>query len=220
MPRVSAEYLAVRRADLLAAAARCFAREGFHRTTMQDIAREAAASAGAIYRYFGSKEEVIAAIAAERRREEGSLLRQAAEAEPEVALRELLRAFVGRLAEPEEQAWRRVTVQLWAEALRDATVMDVVRQGLAGPMQAVAAIVARAQREGKVAPEADPRAVARLAAAVFQGLVLQQAWEPDVDVDAYLRAAELLLEGLLPGRDRDTPKAPSRSRKPAQPRPR
>jgi hypothetical protein len=46
---------------------RCFAREGFHRTTMQDIVAQTGLSAGAIYRYFPAKEDIVAAIAAEHR---------------------------------------------------------------------------------------------------------------------------------------------------------
>ena len=37
------------RARILDAAERCFARAGFHRTTMQDICKEAKVSAGAIF---------------------------------------------------------------------------------------------------------------------------------------------------------------------------
>jgi len=209
MPRVSANYLEARRSDLLAAAARCFARQGFHRTTMLDVAHEAAASPGAIYRYFRSKEEIIAAIAGERHRGEGALLREAAAGEPGAALQTLLHAFLGRLMEPEEQAWRRVTVQLWAEALRDDTVRDVVLAGLSEPLQVLTDVVARAQREGRLAPTADPRAVARVAAAIFQGLVLQQAWEPDVDVEAYLRAVEVLF-GATVGNGMRSSAKPSR----------
>ena len=40
----------------------CFARSGFHRTTMQDICKEALISPGALYVYFSSKEDLIAGI--------------------------------------------------------------------------------------------------------------------------------------------------------------
>jgi AcrR family transcriptional regulator len=51
------------RAHILAAARRCFVRNGFHQTSMQDLMREAATSSGAIYRYFDSKDAMILAIA-------------------------------------------------------------------------------------------------------------------------------------------------------------
>ena len=52
MPRVAAEHLSARRQQILHAAEACFSRNGFHKTTMQDIIAETGLSAGAIYNYF------------------------------------------------------------------------------------------------------------------------------------------------------------------------
>jgi len=56
MPRVSDEYMARRRGEILEAAKACFAREGFHATSMRDIYRECGLSPGAVYNHFASKE--------------------------------------------------------------------------------------------------------------------------------------------------------------------
>lgn len=50
---------AARREQILDAAEACFVRNGFHRTTMADLAREAAMSQGNFYRYFASKEDIV-----------------------------------------------------------------------------------------------------------------------------------------------------------------
>src|SRR4051812_23729555 len=63
MPRVSEAHLAARRLQILDAARACFRRNGFHMTSMQDVIAEAGLSVGAVYRYFRSKNELIAAIA-------------------------------------------------------------------------------------------------------------------------------------------------------------
>jgi AcrR family transcriptional regulator len=65
MPRVSQAHLDARRRQILDAARRCFVRNGFHATSMQDVLAEANLSAGAVYRYFRGKDEIIAAIAGE-----------------------------------------------------------------------------------------------------------------------------------------------------------
>src|ERR687894_2377279 len=52
-----------RRARILDAAERCFVRAGFHRTTMQDVAAEAGMSPGNLYRYFRSKDVIVAGLA-------------------------------------------------------------------------------------------------------------------------------------------------------------
>ena len=51
-----------RRDEILGAAQRCFVRSGFHQTSMQEICAEAGMSPGNLYRYFPSKESLIAAI--------------------------------------------------------------------------------------------------------------------------------------------------------------
>ena len=65
MPKVTEEHVEARRRQILAAALRCFAREGFHRATMQDIFRESDLSPGAVYSYFTGKDELMQAIIAE-----------------------------------------------------------------------------------------------------------------------------------------------------------
>ena len=191
MPRVSREYLDRRRDEIMAAALRCFAREGFHRTTMQHIVAESGFSPGALYRYFAAKEDLIAEIASRHHAAELALLRDAAEREDvRQALSELVRAFLARLSDPAEQEWRRITVQLWGEALRSPRVMRVVREGLDEPLGALSKLLRRV-------PGVDADAAARVFASVFQGLVLQQAWDPSLDVAAYARAAESLLDAAL-----------------------
>lgn len=61
MPKVSEAHLERRRQQILNAAMACFARKGFHQTTMADIAAEAGVSDTLAYRYFSGKEELVEA---------------------------------------------------------------------------------------------------------------------------------------------------------------
>jgi AcrR family transcriptional regulator len=61
-PSSAAQRHSDRRTEILDAAERCFARSGFHRASMQDICGEASMSPGNLYRYFPSKEALIAGI--------------------------------------------------------------------------------------------------------------------------------------------------------------
>ncbi len=69
MPKLKPDTQRARREHILEAAELCFARAGFHRTTMQDICKEAAVSPGALYVYFDSKEALIAGICERERAE-------------------------------------------------------------------------------------------------------------------------------------------------------
>jgi AcrR family transcriptional regulator len=63
MRRANVQAQSDRRAEILSAAQRCFVRAGFHGASMQDICAEAGMSPGNLYRYFPSKEALIAGIA-------------------------------------------------------------------------------------------------------------------------------------------------------------
>src|SRR6201747_3033356 len=77
MPASRTELPEDRRFQILKAAMICFAKRGFHQTSMQNISEEAGISVGLIYRYFISKEAVISAITEEHKREIGELLEPA-----------------------------------------------------------------------------------------------------------------------------------------------
>ena len=62
MTKVTQAHIDARTKDILDAGTRLFARKGVDDTTMQEIAAEAGLSAGAIYRYYPSKEELLRAV--------------------------------------------------------------------------------------------------------------------------------------------------------------
>ena len=64
--RRSTEAAADKRRLILDAAIRVFAREGFHRCRVSDIAREANVAYGLVYHYFRSKDEVLNTLFSER----------------------------------------------------------------------------------------------------------------------------------------------------------
>jgi AcrR family transcriptional regulator len=198
MPRVSEEHLEARRRQIMDAAIVCFARDGFHRATMQDVCAEAQLSPGAVYRYFSGKDAIVKAIADERHRRERGFMERAREVGGgEPGLRELGRAFFSSLADPEERLRRRLGVQVWAEALLTPAVHELVMRGVTAPLAAISALVREAQQRGEIAPELDAEAVARVMLALFQGFVLQQAWDERADVATYLETAEAMVDALV-----------------------
>jgi AcrR family transcriptional regulator len=59
---VSKEDKSKRRDEIMAAAKKVFARNGFHATTISDIAKEAGLAYGSVYWYFDSKDELFHAL--------------------------------------------------------------------------------------------------------------------------------------------------------------
>ncbi len=60
--RQDSDRAEARRSQVLDAAAECFRRSGFHGASMSEISKRAGMSAGHIYNYFNSKEEIIFGI--------------------------------------------------------------------------------------------------------------------------------------------------------------
>ena len=63
-PAVSEEDKSQRRDEIMAAAKKVFARNGFHATTIADIAKEAGLAYGSVYWYFDSKDDLFHALMA------------------------------------------------------------------------------------------------------------------------------------------------------------
>ena len=71
-----------RPSQILDAALVCFAKRGFHQTSMHDISAEAGISVGLIYRYFENKEAVISAMADRHKKEISEVLYRALRSSP------------------------------------------------------------------------------------------------------------------------------------------
>ena len=204
MPKVTEEHVAARRRQILSAALRCFARQGFHRTTMQDIFREADLSPGAVYSYFGSKDELIAAIIAAMMgfvAETAALFSQPLPdgrlRRPGQALAEVIERYQRfELGTVEERA--RIFPHLVGEQQRDPQLNAAVRAGierLRGGFEGLARV---AQERGELDQDLDPEQFGRLAISLLQGLLLQLGvFGAGIDIDAYARAATALIDREL-----------------------
>jgi TetR/AcrR family transcriptional regulator, repressor for uid operon len=197
MPKISEEKRQARRLQILEVASRCFARQGFHRTSMEDIVRESKSSPGAIYCYFRGKNEVISAIADQRHKRESELLAGLLTSNDiSEGLQHLACAFFEMLQDPKERERRKVTIQIWAESLRDKRIRKIVERGirLRDPLTAS---LRTAQQAGQLPKDLDVDAFSRVLLALLQGFILQQAWEPEIDTEAYLTTAATLISSVF-----------------------
>ncbi|HET6858021.1 MAG TPA: helix-turn-helix domain-containing protein [Streptomyces sp.] len=188
MARVSQEHLDARRRQILDGAARCFARNGFHATSMQDILREADLSAGAVYRYFRSKEELIAAIADVAFTEVRTAFEEASAAvpppTPDVLIGRVLRRMLeGRVLGIGRRSFARLVVQVWSETLRDEQLAATLAEGYNGLRLSWAKLVDAYRDNGLMDSDVPADHVARTLIATAQGFIAQQALFGNVEVD-------------------------------------
>ncbi len=179
MPRVTDEHRQQRREQLLDAARRCFVRQGFHATSMQDVLAEAGMSAGAAYGYFSSKDDIILAVAEENMTQVAAALRLiAADAEqtPATALAEIFELI---RSENAKNDFAKVAVIVWSEAIRN----QALRARLSDLGQQYRKTFAKLASSGRHRPSAADRSVASAATALVTGYILQLAVEERAPAD-------------------------------------
>ena len=188
-----------RRAQILGAATRVFARRGYHATRVADIAREAGVAQGTVYLYFGSREDIL--VSAFGAFAEGMMagVGEALEAEePAVRrLRSVVRAVLSSMeAEPELS---RVVLDFWSAGAFEAGSGGVgidTGEVYAGYRGIFGGLLEEARREGDVREDLPENAPAVIVGAI-EGVLLQ--WIVDPDAPSPLQMAEPLLDVLLGG---------------------
>lgn len=200
MPKVTEKYLDTRRQQIIEAAYRCFARKGFHQTTMRDIYAEAGLSAGAVYNYFEGKEDIIeASFVFDYQRSLPIFERAAGLPDTMAALDELIDFFYAGLEDAAELGADRVNIQGWGEALHNPRLAAPLHEFLDSFRDLVSGLIRRGQAAGIVRPEIDPKATGEIILSGFLGLYLQKALIPDLDVGRYKDAVKALVHGSFAG---------------------
>lgn len=196
MAKVSDEYRSARRQQILSAAASCFAADGFHRTSMQDVITATRLSPGGVYRYFRGKDEIVRAISLEAMATVRELFAEALRTHQPIP--DLMASIPRAMVELEEaDAKTRLAVQAWSEALRNPDLAAAMQDGLAGLRAALRERIAIGQRDGDVAAEVDADAAAGVLLSVIQGFILQHAWDPSVSADSFGDATYDVVAGML-----------------------
>ena len=165
-----------RRGQILRAAIVCFARRGFHQTSMHDISAEAGISVGLIYRYFENKEAVIAAMADEHTSHIRELLEQARQAPSLLESLEIL--FTAHCCEDMPKVQSAFVVDLYSEASRNPEVAELICGVVDMAMQGMTDLIARAPETEKAAHGLKPYEVAELIYAVARGMLMRDILQP------------------------------------------
>lgn len=192
--RAPSERSKLRRAQILDAAKHCFARVGFHSTSMAQIAAQAQMSVGQIYRHFRSKEALIEGIVQADIAQQLSFL----EGAPVQRLLDALAAGpselhgAGSLA---DRSYLALMLEIVAEAARNPKVREIV---ISSQRHGHLTIKKRIEQEtpGLWPPgELDLRL--RLISALSQGVATQMLLDRRAPSAALLRHVRQLAKRLL-----------------------
>ncbi len=196
MPKVSEEHLEAKREMILHAAIACFARDGFHKTTMSDIATAAGVSDGLAYRYFSGKDEIIQEavrlVSGPGQLVDVDVLDTG---DSDVMLQLLYRSSFERFRIPGRETTLRLRFRSWAEALDDEALRKEVAARWEHHTAVVEHLLIEVQEQGRIPSTLDPKAVARVLLAIHDGLDLQWSLDPTLDLDACRDVVMAFLQG-------------------------
>ena len=187
-----------RRNQVLEAAECCFARSGFHGASMAEISKAAGMSAGHIYNYFESKDDIIAAFVQRNMdRVSGIINDLDARDDPLQAILDDLEVSVREKFDP--ATWTLLT-EIQAEASRNPKIARLVQENDRLASERFRALIrkGRAQRGLKI-DEVALEGCVEVMSAMFQGLHLRQLLNPQLDQAAVTAALRLALIPLLFG---------------------
>ncbi len=200
MPRVTEQHREARRRQIIDAARRCFSRNGFHATSMQDVLREADLSAGALYRYFRSKTEIIAAVAEDVLGPVTGEIANVLHTEPVPPLADSMAIVLGTVeAQSGEDGILRVAVQVWGEALREPALGEFVDTTYRRFRSLFVQLAERARQAGHLPSSADPEQVGAVLFGLVPGYALQRLLIGDtITPEGYLAGLRVLIGSPAP----------------------
>ena len=200
-----AQAAADRRRQILDAAVRVFARQGFHGCRVSDIADEAGVAYGLVYHYFRSKEEVLDTLFLERWDVLVATIDEVA-AREDMAPRDQLYVIASFIVDSyryDPDLMKVIIVEVTRAANSfGRTHLVKIREAYDG----IAGIVERAQTEGTFKSDVTPQ----YAAMAFYGTIEQvlTAWIFDLlprGQDEYEQAKRFVVETVCGGLDAGSP---------------
>ena len=178
MPRMAVAHDTSTRERLLTAAVEVFVEQGYEGARLQDIARAAGLTTGAIYANFRGKDELLfAAIGARAGVEVDALLAEAVGREP----REFLELLGDQLVRPRRQP--PLLIDAVSAARRDEHLAAALRDRLHAREAVLVDVVERAKAAGTIDPALDSDVFARFGLTLAMGALVLRTLKVDAPAE-------------------------------------
>jgi AcrR family transcriptional regulator len=194
MPKVTEAHRESRREQILIAAWKCFSRKGFHSTSMADVIKEAGLSAGAVYLYFRSKDEIIVAVGTQVFAGIQGRLAEFADQDPPPSPADIAGFLVRQPVLAQEQAPADLfplLIAVWSEATSNPRLIALADEILGIIRTLITGMLERWQATGGVLPM-PAQDLAPVFLSLVQGFVIQQALAGAPLADDYSKAVNTL----------------------------
>ncbi len=143
---------------------------------MLDVQREAGLSAGAIYLYFKSKDDIVTAIAADALATIAGVFTLPPPDGTFPDLRTLIDEFLGAAERlQDEKHLFPLIIQIWSEALRNPHLRYELTVLFSQVDRALTHMLAACQASGQINPDVEPESLAMALIGLGQGYLVQRA---------------------------------------------
>jgi AcrR family transcriptional regulator len=194
MPKVSPEYLAARRAQIIETARELFSRKGLSDASMSDLVAASGMSIGSIYRYFASKDELVAAVVEGR---DGPVEGDFPVAE---SPGDILARLLSYVSGPAGAEHARLTAQIWGSAAVQPTLAEIARDRHTSLRDHLAARIRDTRQPDAAADDHWDTDLAEVMLATLVGYASLVAAGFDVAPATFQRTLERLLDPSEPGK--------------------
>jgi AcrR family transcriptional regulator len=182
---------------LVTAAIQVFVEQGYEQARVQDIARAAGLTTGAIYANFRDKRELLLAAIASRTTAEVEKLLQAAESTPP---RDLLAALGSHIAFREDD--RPLLLDAVVASERDPALAELLRDLLGRRHARIAGLVDNGKADHTIDPAINTDVLTRFCLTLALGsLVVRALALPQPDPDHWAALIERLLDSVAPAEE-------------------
>ena len=187
-----------RRQQILDAAADCFRRHGYHGASMAQICRTAGMSAGHVYHFFASKDDIITAIISRDLQQLFSLMAEIA-ARPESLHAALVNSVQRGVDDNLEPTYSALQLEMLAEAARNPHVASILREADASARQHLRELLLGDPAQA-IAPE-QLDSTLEVISTLFNGLLIRAVLHPELDRAARTEQVQHVMRSL-PARKR------------------
>jgi AcrR family transcriptional regulator len=189
-----------RRDEILDAAQRCFVRNGFHQTSMQQICAEAGMSPGNLYRYFPSKESLITGIA-ERDRTE--VAQDFANVDLSLGLFSVLEGMAHHYFAERSDEQVKLCTEIMAEARRHPEIARILASFDADVRRWLIDLFKAGAKRGDIPSDIDFEGAATMLMIMGDGMWWRRALDPNFKPEAALPLFMDVVRHILRGRPND-----------------
>jgi AcrR family transcriptional regulator len=180
---------------ILEAAQTCFVRSGFQGASMQQICAECGMSPGALYRYFPSKEAIVAAICEADREDEMTCFGVFRDATS--ALDGLVEGAMAHITHTHKKGSAALFAEMRSESNRNETIRDTVDGHKQEIAVMIGALVNGAIERGEINPAVSLQTLMAVLMSIGEGIAINDLPGRGVPLDEIEKALRAMLVGML-----------------------